>query len=239
MDEMNPKQTEIETAGGENNDIEVPAAKKALGGELPADQTDGKTGDPADTNKETGGATDYKMPELPEGLQTDEAMLGAIAPVLREIGINQEQFSQLIGAYAKVLGERNTLTTEQAKQAETAQAQATAARDEQWLKQVMSDPEIGGKDWQAKVQQAGKIYDNPKIVSEGLREALYETGLNKHPEVVRLFCRLSKVFGNDQGFFGQGSGGMTKDEFNKLSFDKQVEYKNNNPNWKERLGIQL
>lgn len=233
-EELNTEMQEQTMTSGENDSTEVAADNKALGGELPKTQ---ETETQEGQETETGAPMDYTLPELPEGMTVDNDLLGELAPTLRELGLTQEQFAKLASTYATAMGTKNAAFTAQQQEAEAAQKQAAEALDKEWFETRIKDPEIGGKDWEEKLNQANRTYSNTNLVSDGLHKALTEAGLHKHPEVIRLFYRLDKAFADDKGFFGKGAGAMTKEEFDKLPYEEQHKYKQQNPKWKETLGV--
>lgn len=164
---------------------ETGAADEAGKGEL-------KDGDkPADdatkTDKAAGPPEKYEF-TMPEGVQLDEALVGAIEPALRDAGLTQEQATKLTSAFAEYR------VSEAQRQSE-----AFAQQTEDWGKQAQDDKEYGGVKFEENVklaQSAMSKFGTPEL------KALMADGWGNHPELIRVFVRVGKAMGEDGGVNG-------------------------------------
>lgn len=167
---------------------------KPIDGQAPTD--DG--GDQAKDGESDAGKTDDSgVPEkyqftAPEGFEgaLDEAALESFEPVARELGLTQEQADKLVALHAQNL-----------QQAGEKAQQAHAQQMETWTNELRNDPEFGGPAFDTNVKAAQKAV--AQFGSPGLKEALEESGLGNHPELVRTFAMIGKAISED-GFVSGG-----------------------------------
>lgn len=115
-------------------------------------------------------------------------VLGAFADVAKELNLSQDAAAKL---YAKV----GPIISQQPYE-----AVAQLRRD--GLALCKADQEIGGANFNESVAVAKRVYNDTRIVTPELQTLLKDTGLNSHPEVVRLFCRLGKLTNSGQVISG-------------------------------------
>jgi hypothetical protein len=183
----------------------------------------------APTSAQPAAATDAYTIKLPEGstLKADEIVKEAKA-----LGLTAEQaqkFAEREHAAATARAAASTLdvkalvppegsklsqanvehiaATAKAMGLTTAQAQAmianTSKATDQWLEQIKTDQEIGGEAFAGSVERAKQALN--KFGSSALLDALNQTGLGNHPELVRTFARIGKAMAED----GIGHGKST------------------------------
>jgi hypothetical protein len=154
-------------------------------GDKPASDGGEKPGD-----KPAGAPEKYEL-ALPEGMTLDEATFAAAEPVLRELGLNNEQATKLATVIAEV---------------RASEAEAFVQQVQEWGKATQADPEIGGRALEATLTEGRKAL--AKHGSPELRALLDSTGLGNHPEVVRFFARVGKTIpAEDSVVTGERSGG--------------------------------
>jgi hypothetical protein len=154
-------------------------------GDKPASDGGEKPGD-----KPAGAPEKYEL-ALPEGMTLDEATFAAAEPVLRELGLNNEQATKLASVIAEV---------------RASEAEAFVQQVQEWGKTTQADPEIGGKALEATLTEGRKAL--AKHGTPELRALLDNTGLGNHPEVVRFFARVGKtILTEDSVVTGERSGG--------------------------------
>ena len=154
-------------------------------GDKPAGDGGEKPGD-----KPAGAPEKYEL-ALPEGMTLDEATFAAAEPVLRELGLNNEQATKLASVIAEV---------------RASEAEAFVQQVQEWGKATQADPEIGGRALEATLTEGRKAL--AKHGSPELRALLDSTGLGNHPEVVRFFARVGKTIPTEDSVVtGERSGG--------------------------------
>ncbi|MDM3889669.1 MULTISPECIES: hypothetical protein [Pseudomonas] len=128
----------------------------------------------------------YAFANLPDGYSISEEQLAAFSPVLKELGLTQEQADKLVAFDAQ-----RSLAAQEASQ-----QQAVEFRNKQvgeWETALRNDATFGGANFDANVavaQQALAAYGTPELSA-----MLSESGLGTHPEVVRFFHKVGKELG--------------------------------------------
>lgn len=206
---MADETTSIETSAAETaipNDAAAASDATALGDASIADGT----ADPAQT--ETGEAAQadgegtkegeeaaQTVPEayelqFSEGFVGDPATLEAATPVLKELGLSNDQAQALVPLL-------ETHTTRVLEAAQQAQAELINAERSNWLTSAKADAEIGGEKWDATIVAAAKGLDGlgfPK--GSPLRDLLDASGLGNHPEMIRAWSRVGEKISEDNDF---------------------------------------
>lgn len=174
------KATEGTTADGAktgDQGAETDTGDKSKDGEDGKSKTDdGKTAD--------GPPEKYEF-EMPEGVELDAKLAEAVDPVLRDLGLTNEQANKL----AKTFAEYRVSEAQ-------GQSDAYAQQIEDWGKAARDDKEYGGAKFEENVPLAHKAiaqYGTPEL------KALLAEGLGNHPEVVRFCIRVGKAMGEDPG----------------------------------------
>lgn len=214
-DEVTPTETSapMETPA---NDAAAVSGETALGsastGEEVADTAATETGEVA--NAEEQGATEGEeaAPTTPEayelqfsdGFVGDPATLEAATPVLKELGLNNEQAQQLV----PLLEQHTTRVLEAAQQA---QAELINAERANWLTTAKGDAEIGGDNWDNTIITAAKALDGLGFTKgSDFRKFLDESGLGNHPEMIRAFARVGAKISEDSEFPRGGASAPAK-----------------------------
>jgi len=135
--------------------------------------------------------------KVPDKSLLDAASVEKIASFAKDRGFSQEQ--------AQALLERDN---QNAVASEAAQQEALKAQSQQWVKDVMTDKEIGGKDAKQNVALAHRVIE--RFASPVLVQQLRETGLGNHPELLRLFVNVGKMMSDDQLITGSGTPKIEK-----------------------------
>ena len=117
---------------------------------------------------------------LKENSLLDENHLESLESFAKANNFNQEKADELYRTAEEIL-EKNTAK----------QAASEDSKVENWLSDSKNDPEFGRESWD---NNSKKIYDfYQKHSTKELSELLNDTGIGNHPEVLRLFYRLSKI----------------------------------------------
>ena len=157
---------------------------------------DGKTGDEGGDKgqgdgkaKATGAPESYESFKLPEGVQMDEAGLKSFSEFAKSMDLSQE------GAQAFIEKLGPAMQARQMAVIETARAG--------WLESLKTDKELGGDKFDEALQLADRGLK--AVGSEALNKLLTESGLNKHPEIVRAFVKVGKEVSEDGKFVSGGA----------------------------------
>lgn len=122
--------------------------------------------------------------EVPEGVELDEADLGAFKDILKDESLTKQQLAQ------KVL--------DIAVNREKARAEGFAKQVNDWAETVKADKELGVPENLAIAKNVIDTFGNDEI-----RNLLNSTGMGNHPEVVRLCLKIGKAISEDTFTRGQ------------------------------------
>ncbi len=128
---------------------------------------------------------DYAAFVLPDGVAIDEATLGEARALFAGAKLSQDSAQRFVDFYA---GKIRAVAEEPHRVWEETQ--------QQWVREISRDQEIGGSRLKATIEAAGKAID--RFGTPGLREVLNFTGAGNHPEVVRFFARIGRAISEDQ-----------------------------------------
>lgn len=150
---------------------------------------------------------DFKTIEFPEGIEYNEEYGKKFSTVAKELNLSQKSANKLVNMYVDILKEQAASAPETIKEFNKKQIQAEV---ENWDKAINQDAEIGNgnKDkieaYMAKANEGYKAF-----ASDGLQDILKQKGLNHHPEIIKLFYKLSNLTGEDKILTG---GNTVKEE---------------------------
>lgn len=140
--------------------------------------------------------------QMPEGMEFDQGLNDAVAPVFKELGLTQDQASKLVDAYAQ----------HQADQ-QSAMQEAMNKQIEGWQKELMKDADFGGDKFEENAAAVREFIDKtaPESVKGPLVEFLNETGIGSQPALVKYMHHLATKFsvaedqpGNGEPAIGKG-----------------------------------
>ena len=138
--------------------------------------------------------------EAPEGGEIDTDLINAVSPVMKELGLTQEQAGKLFSAYTDAVN--------QGANAEVANAHT------KWEAELKNDPEFGGDNFDRNAAQVSQfVASTMPAESRGeFFEMLDSTGLGSNPAFVKYMFNLSKQFptGEDSPNGGGSSMGGGK-----------------------------
>ncbi|MCC6863269.1 MAG: hypothetical protein IT544_00470 [Rhodobacteraceae bacterium] len=145
------------------------------------DKTKPADGDLADKVPEDG---KYSL-KMPEGVEVDQALLDAVSPDFKELGLTQKQAQTLADKFIAA----------QTKKGEEAQASWSKTLTD-WVDQAKADPEIGGANWDGTVKVATQLVG--RFGNEAFCEYLNASGAGNHPEMIRFMAKVGAVIGEDR-----------------------------------------
>lgn len=163
----------------ENDPAKTPEENAAAKAEH--DKTKPADGDPADKVPEDG---KYAL-TMPDGVEVDQALLDALSPDFKELGLTQKQAQALADKFIAA----------QTKKGEEANA-AWAKTLTGWVDQAKADPEIGGANWDSSVKAATSVVG--RFGNDAFREYLNASGAGNHPEMIRFMAKVGAVIGEDR-----------------------------------------
>lgn len=160
------------------SDADNAAAKAEHDKTKPAEKKDDKSD--ADKVPEDG---KYQL-TMPEGIEVDQAMVDALGPEFKELGLTNSQAQKLADKFIDVQKQRV------GKQSET-WANTIAG----WADQAKADKEIGGDKWDGTVKTALRAVD--RLGTPALKDYLETTGGGNHPEMIRFMSKVGAMIRED------------------------------------------
>lgn len=122
--------------------------------------------------------------KLPDGFTVDDAVLGEFRTLATEAKLAPEQAQKLVDFHVRAQ------ESVYAKAQESFEAQGKA-----WQEAARSDKEIGGREFEATLKNARLALG--RFGTPELAQALEQSGMGNHPEVVRLLARVAKATSED------------------------------------------
>lgn len=147
----------------------------------------------------TGAPEAYTAFTVPEGFVLDETVAKEAGDIFKGLNLSQEQSQKLVDFYV-------------AKTSESAQQPYQVWRDmqQEWVKQVKSDPFLGPRLNQVTTTISRGIdqvvANNPQLtkLAENFREAMDFTGAGNHPAFIRMFYELASMITEGGHVAGRG-----------------------------------
>ena len=143
--------------------------------------------DPQDDGKPQGAPEKYEF-ATPEGMQFDDAVVGAFGEVAKDLNLSQEAAQKILDKVGPVMAAQ--------------QNEALQAASNEWAEASKTDKEFGGDKLNENLAVAKKAMD--QFASPELRALLNESALGNNPEVIRMFYRVGKAISED-GFVVGGN----------------------------------
>lgn len=159
---------------------------------------------------------------LADGQAFDAEAMEVVEPVLRELGLTNDQANKLAVAWPQL---QEKMASRFAAQAEAAQVEELNRLSVGWEKDSVADKEIGGAPevMGPKMKLAAAARD--KFASPDLVKLLNATKLGNHPEVLRLFVRVGQAI--SEGSFVRGDQGAARP---KADYERLYPHMTNNSN---------
>lgn len=188
-----PDASVVEPGGGQPSQGEATGSQ---GGQQTAQKLEGQESTVPDS---------YSF-DMPEGVEVDQALVDAVTPVMKELGLNQEQASKLVEAYSEAASQGSTDMIAQSQQ--------------NWEQELKDDPEFGGDNFDENAAQVSQWVDAiaPDSIKNDLFDVFRSTGLGSNPAVVKFMHHLSKQFptGEDSPTGGRAQRSRSKSQEERL-----------------------
>lgn len=133
---------------------------------------------------------DFTALKLPDGVTLNPALVDAVAPVLKELGLSQEQANKLVEAHAKTTAE--LFKADEAKR----EADFTAFMAQKAKESLAAIKAKHGASYEANLATAQK--GMARICSPAMKALLDETGLGSNPEFFEAFLAVGKMVSEDR-----------------------------------------
>ena len=120
---------------------------------------------------------------MPEGIEADKGRLDAFTAIAKEAKLSPEVAQKVVGLEAARI---------------QAEADAHVAMVKGWAETVTADPVLGVAENQGVAKSVIEKFGTPE-----LRQYLNDTGLGKHPELVKFAYAVGKAMSEDSLVRGQ------------------------------------
>ncbi len=131
---------------------------------------------------------DYSLVELPENYCYDDALLGEFNDLAGKYNLSQKGANELMSMAVK-------LTKLMSSNYSTALAEQHKQKIDNYRQMLVTDSEIGGINLPKAMHSANVAYS--EFANEDVQKLLAETGLNCHPQIVKMFYNIGKKMQND------------------------------------------
>lgn len=177
----------------------------------PAETTEAKPGETLLTKPEDGekkpdapsAPEKYEPFKVPEGFTLSEPIAAEAGTLFKELNLSQDQAQKLIDFHAA-----------KTREAAEAPGKLWADTQEEWVKAVKADPEIGSKLPVVKQTIAKAIDSLPAPLAAEFRQAMDYTGAGNNPAFIKAFYKFATqltegghVSGGGPSSFGQAKPG--------------------------------
>lgn len=151
---------------------------------------------------------DYSLVELPENYCYDEALLGEFNDLAGKYNLSQKGANELMSMAVK-------LTKLMSSNYSTALAEQHKQKIDNYRQMLVTDSEIGGINLPKAMQAANIAYS--EFANDDVQKLLAESGLNCHPQVVKMFYNIGKKMQNDT-FHGINAAAVVKENREDILF---------------------
>lgn len=169
--------------------------------------------------QETQGGQEPQTPEVyefktPDGQALSAEDQEAFSSVAKDLKLSQEQAQKLFDSAMPQIGK----IFEQRSMQSLKQSQAL------WKKALAADQELGGSNMEQTKLNVGRFLTN--YATPEFKQLMANTGLQNHPEIVRVMARIGSALGNDAKFInGQSASSVQKTSPLKNLYDNSPELK--------------
>jgi len=178
---------ETGTGGGESKADE---GENFLADDADAETTETKEGEETKEDAKTEGVPEAYEFKMPEGVEEDKALTAAISPVLKDLGLTQEQAQGLVDVYA-------------------AQQQAQAEASAQAFKDFEANEQREMREAVRAIPDYKNVVLNAKVAADFMaqtdEEKAYLNEDGNNPVFLKMMARLGDQLG--EGKFVEGDGG--------------------------------
>ena len=151
---------------------------------------------------------DYSGVTLPENYCYDENLLNEFNELAGKYNLSQKSANELMSMAVKL----TQLTDSNISKAQAEQHRQTI---ENYKRTLINDSEIGGTNFEKTMKTANIAYT--QFADEEVQKLLQETGLNCHPQVVKMFYNIGLKMQNDF-IYGANAAAVQKENREDILF---------------------
>lgn len=134
--------------------------------------------------------------KAPEGSTLDEGTMKAFGEVAKELNLSQSAVQKIVDRVVPALGKQN--------------ADAVEKYRAEWAEQSQADEEFGGTKFRENLKGINAAFN--RFTTPELRKLFAASGLDSHPEMLRMFYRLNKLTSEGRVIRGGGTQGTPEDD---------------------------
>ena len=151
---------------------------------------------------------DYSDIKLPEKYGYDEILLNEFNELVGKYNLSQKSANELMSMAVKLtqLTDENILKTQEEQHRQTI---------ENYKRTLVNDREIGGANFEKTMKTANIAYT--QFADDEVQELLQKTGLNCHPQVVKMFYNIGLKMQNDV-IYGANAAAVQKENREDILF---------------------
>lgn len=201
-------ETNTEAAGDEAQASQTTSLLTETGEQKAESADSAEQQDKSEDSSEAEKPIEYEAFKLPEGVELDDTLLGEFTPLAKELKLTQEQAQKLIDLQAKSVQQMSEQMSERMESEHL-------TRVKEWADKARADEEFGGARFAESINGAKSALK--KFGTPELETLLNETGFGNHPEVIRVFHKISKLVSED-AVIASGQGGAKPQDPAKLLY---------------------
>lgn len=167
----------------------TPAVPAEPGAEVPAAAPAAK----GDEDAPKGAPEAYAAFTLPEGYTMPDSRFEEVTAFAKANDWDQSKTQEAVDLYVKMQQEGEKVAHD-----------TVTKQIEDWTKAIKEDAELGGADFDKKAGIAASAVD--KFGSDELKQALSDTGMGSHPELVRMMYKVGLLLQEDTTPHGAPKG---------------------------------
>lgn len=164
------------------------------------------------TNQNSNVPESYTFTDM-EGNEIPSEDTAEFSAWLKDLGATQEQATKIFNAYVEDVKEQQKEFTQAIENQKAEQRKA-------WKQEVMSDPEIGGQNFEATkgyIKKAISTYGGPEV-----SQILNQSEFAFNPAFIRMFAKIGKAISSDNTFV-TGRTAPQKEDFARRYFENTPE----------------
>ncbi len=131
---------------------------------------------------------DFKDVQIPEGIELDKELTDEFSKAAKEMNLSQKKADKFMSMGVK-------LTQKLTDKFQSLLNEAHENQVKSYATLLNTDPEIGGPKLKKSLADANVAYS--AFVSDEAAKLLADTGLNKHPAIVKVFMEIGKQIKED------------------------------------------
>lgn len=132
---------------------------------------------------------DYKDVKLPENMKLDDDLINKFNPLAKKLNLSQKGANEIMSLAVELINKRSNDFQKFVEHTQN-------AKIAEYEDMLINDKEIGGNKLNSVLETANIAYD--EFASDDVKQIFEQTGLNKHPSIVKMFHKFGKLCQEDK-----------------------------------------